>query len=93
MQTQQEISQACNARWQGRTIDVLVEGHGTTEEGETLLVGRSFRDAPEVDGQVFIWGAAPVGSLVRMHITHADVYDLWGTETEVLTTETATAGS
>jgi ribosomal protein S12 methylthiotransferase len=93
MQTQQEISQACNARWQGRTIDVLVEGHGTTEEGETLLVGRSFRDAPEVDGQVFIWGAAPVGSLVRTHITHADVYDLWGTEAEALTTETATAGS
>jgi ribosomal protein S12 methylthiotransferase len=91
MQTQQEIAQACNARWQGQTIDVLVEGHGTTEEGETILVGRSFRDAPEVDGQVFVWGTAPVGSIISTQVTHADVYDLWGIESHMPRMEMAPA--
>ncbi len=79
MQLQQEISKARNQRWKGRIVEVLVEGHGTAEDGRSLLVGRSFRDAPEVDGQVFVWGEAPVGQLIRAHITHAAEYDLWGT--------------
>jgi ribosomal protein S12 methylthiotransferase len=32
------------------------EGTGSDDEGRPLLVGRSFRDAPAVDGQVFAWG-------------------------------------
>ncbi|NJO83126.1 MAG: MiaB/RimO family radical SAM methylthiotransferase [Blastochloris sp.] len=78
MQQQQAISHAQNQRWKGREMTVLVEGHGTTEDGNRLLVGRSFRDAPEVDGQVFVWGEAPVGQFVRACITHAAEYDLWG---------------
>jgi ribosomal protein S12 methylthiotransferase len=78
MQHQQEIAWQCNQHWQGQLLDVLVEGHGTTEDGQPLLVGRSFRDAPEVDGQVFVWGSAPVGSLVRAQISQATEYDLWG---------------
>lgn len=78
MQLQQQISLACNRRWQGRTIRVLVEGQGTTDDGRPLVVGRSFRDAPEVDGQVFAWGAAPVGSFVSVRITQPLEYDLWG---------------
>jgi len=63
---------------------VLVEGQGTAEpttssgEAAPLVVGRSFRDAPEVDGQVFVWGSAPVGSFVNVRITKATEYDLWG---------------
>jgi ribosomal protein S12 methylthiotransferase len=78
MQHQQEIAWQSNQRWQGQVLDVLVEGHGATEDGQPLLVGRSFRDAPEVDGQVFVWGSAPVGSLVRAQIIQATEYDLWG---------------
>jgi ribosomal protein S12 methylthiotransferase len=78
MQQQQAISHERNQRWEGRALDVLVEGHGTTDDGQPLLVGRSFRDAPEVDGQVFVWGEAPVGSMVRAQIGHAAEYDLWG---------------
>ncbi|NJK79721.1 MAG: 30S ribosomal protein S12 methylthiotransferase RimO [Chloroflexaceae bacterium] len=78
MQTQQPISYERNRRWEGRTITVLVEGKGETEDGQPLLVGRSFRDAPEVDGQVFIWGEAPAGSMIQATITEATAYDLWG---------------
>jgi ribosomal protein S12 methylthiotransferase len=89
MQLQQAISQARNQIWQGQELTVLVEGHGTTDDGQTLLVGRSFRDAPEVDGQVFVWGSAPVGSFVRACITHAAEYDLWGEDaTNQATTHT-----
>ncbi len=78
MQLQQAISLRRNEEWQGRSLLVLVEGQGTTDDGQPLSVGRSFRDAPEVDGQVFIWGQAPLGKRVEVQITHATEYDLWG---------------
>jgi ribosomal protein S12 methylthiotransferase len=78
MRLQQGISLARNRRWEGRTIRVLVEGQGATDDGDPLVVGRSFRDAPEVDGQVFAWGTAPVGSFIDVHITRGAEYDLWG---------------
>ncbi len=78
MRLQQGISLACNRQWEGRVLEVLVEGEGMTEDGQSLVVGRSFRDAPEVDGQVFAEGQASMGSRIQVQITHADVYDLWG---------------
>jgi ribosomal protein S12 methylthiotransferase len=78
MQLQQDVSQRRNARWRGRTLRMLVEGQGTSEDGKPLVVGRSFRDAPEVDGQVFAWGVAPAGSFVDVRVTQPTAYDLWG---------------
>jgi len=78
MQLQQGISLERNRRWQGRTIPMLIEGQGTAEDGRPLVVGRSFRDAPEVDGQVFAWGTAALGSFVTVRVTQAIEYDLWG---------------
>jgi ribosomal protein S12 methylthiotransferase len=78
MQLQQGVSLARNKRWEGRIIRMLVEGQGASDDGNPLIVGRSFRDAPEVDGQVFAWGTAPVGSFVDMRVTQALEYDLWG---------------
>jgi len=78
MRLQQGISLARNQRWQGRTIQMLVEGQGKSDDGAPLVVGRSFRDAPEVDGQVFAWGTAPAGSFVNVRVTQALEYDLWG---------------
>jgi ribosomal protein S12 methylthiotransferase len=83
MQLQQRVSLARNARWDSRTIRVLVEGQGTSDDGAPLIVGRSFRDAPEVDGQVFAWGTAQPGSFVNVRVTRALEYDLWG---ELVTT-------
>ena len=78
MQLQQSVSLARNRRWEGRTIRMLVEGQGESEDHRPLVVGRSFRDAPEIDGQVFAWGGAPVGSFVSVRVTQALEYDLWG---------------
>jgi ribosomal protein S12 methylthiotransferase len=78
MQLQQRVSLARNQRWYGRTLRVLVEGQGTSDDGAPLVVGRSFRDAPEVDGQVFAWGVAQPGSFVNVRVTQALEYDLWG---------------
>ncbi|MEI6777753.1 MAG: 30S ribosomal protein S12 methylthiotransferase RimO [Chloroflexales bacterium] len=78
MQLQQGISRERSHRWLGRSIDVLIEGHGSADDGRPMAVGRSFRDAPEVDGQVFVWGKSPVGDIVTVRVTQATHYDLWG---------------
>jgi ribosomal protein S12 methylthiotransferase len=78
MQLQQRISLERNKLWEGRTIQVLVEGQGAADDGAPLIVGRSFRDAPEVDGQVFAWGTAAPGSFATVRVTQALDYDLWG---------------
>jgi ribosomal protein S12 methylthiotransferase len=78
MQLQQRVSLARNRRWDGRTIKMLVEGQGASDSGAPLVVGRSFRDAPEVDGQVFAWGVAQPGSFIQVRVTQALEYDLWG---------------
>jgi ribosomal protein S12 methylthiotransferase len=78
MQLQQQISRQKQQRWIGRTLDVLVEGNGQTDRGADLSIGRSFRDAPEIDGQIFVSGKHPIGSKVTVSIDRAGDYDLWG---------------
>jgi ribosomal protein S12 methylthiotransferase len=73
MELQQGISLELNRAWVGRRMDILVEGR---QKG--LMVGRSFRDAPEVDGVVLLEGDAPLGAMVRARITGALPYDLTG---------------
>ncbi len=85
MALQQGISLARNQAWVGRTLDVLVEGYGQAEDeagnplDEVISVGRSFRDAPEIDGYVLVEGRLPVGEIVPVRITGAMAYDLVGT--------------
>jgi len=52
--------------------------HGLRTKDHGLLVGRSFRDAPEVDGLVLATGQAAVGTIVPVRLTAASPYDLWG---------------
>lgn len=78
MALQQQVSLQRNRRWEGRTLQILVEGQGTSDDGRPLVVGRSFRDAPEVDGQVFAWGVVAPGQFAEVRITQALEYDLWG---------------
>jgi ribosomal protein S12 methylthiotransferase len=70
---QQEISRQRNQEQVGRTLTVLTEG---AQQG--LTVGRSYRDAPEIDGLVLVEGAQPVGTFVPVTITRALEYDLVG---------------
>jgi ribosomal protein S12 methylthiotransferase len=77
MAAQQRISLARNQAQVGRTFDVLIEGAGELTNRKGLVsLGRSYRDAPEVDGMVVIPGVLPVGQLARVRITGAMEYDL-----------------
>jgi ribosomal protein S12 methylthiotransferase len=81
MRFQQPISLARNRLWVGKTMRVLIEGY--TADGK-YAIGRSHRDAPDVDGLVYVRNctAAP-GEFVEVRITDADVYDVWGEACEV----------
>jgi ribosomal protein S12 methylthiotransferase len=74
MELQQGISMQINQSYVGRTLDVLVEG-----KDKGIAIGRSYRDAPEIDGMVFIEGDAKIGSIVPVRISGAMAYDLTGT--------------
>jgi ribosomal protein S12 methylthiotransferase len=78
MTTQQAVSLDRNRHWIGRSLHILVEGSGTADDGTPLVVGRSFRDAPEIDGLVWARGSAPAGSFVEVQVEQATAYDLWG---------------
>lgn len=78
MTLQQPISLAKNQAFVGRTLPVLVEGQGEVEGGGVVSIGRSYRDAPEIDGLVLIEGEIPAGELVPVNITGAMAYDLVG---------------
>ncbi|MEY2817542.1 MAG: hypothetical protein RL275_1005 [Chloroflexota bacterium] len=73
MELQQNISLQVNQSYVGKTLDVLVEGF---DNG--ISVGRSYRDAPEVDGYVVVEGKAKVGDIVPVRVTGAFAYDLTG---------------
>ncbi len=75
MQVQTGISLARNQKFIGRTLDVLIEG---VDEENQISIGRSFRDAPEIDGLVVVEGLAPVGELVKVSINSAMTHDLVG---------------
>ncbi|MGA9350082.1 MAG: 30S ribosomal protein S12 methylthiotransferase RimO, partial [Anaerolineae bacterium] len=73
MELQQGISLARNRQMMGQTLDVLVEG-----SGDGLSVGRSYHDAPEVDGLVLVKEELPIAEMVPVLITGAMEYDLIG---------------
>jgi ribosomal protein S12 methylthiotransferase len=75
MLQQQRISLARNQAMVGRTLTTLIEG---VDEKQGLSFGRSFRDAPEVDGLVIIEGIIPPGQMVPVKISGALEYDLTG---------------
>ena len=75
MELQQNISLQVNQSFVGKTLDVLIEGY---DEEQHVSIGRSYRDAPEIDGMVFIEGDAEVGAIIPVRITGAMAYDLTG---------------
>ncbi|MEY3369857.1 MAG: hypothetical protein RLZZ361_527, partial [Cyanobacteriota bacterium] len=83
MQLQQQISLEKNQDYLGATLKVLVEHLEELPDGSYRAVARSFRDAPEIDGQVYINLAndeihpAP-GEFIDITIDACDEYDLFG---------------
>ena len=84
MALQQGISLKRNRAQVGRSLDVLIEGRG-----DGLSIGRSYRDAPEVDGMVLIQQELPTGQRIPVEITGAMEYDLLGRPVEPALAEAA----
>ena len=82
MSIQSKISEETNQALEGKELDILVEGRD--EEQQTIAVGRSYREAPEVDGQVYIEGDtdSKPGDIVRVRVTQGFTYDVVGEPVE-----------
>lgn len=77
MELQQEIAFDQAQKMVGRTLTVLIEGKIS---GENAYIGRSYMDAPNVDGYVFVNTEEELlsGDFVKVRITGAVEYDLLG---------------
>ena len=78
MSLQCKISEELNQELEGKELEVLVEGR--MEEQENVVCGRSYREAPEVDGQIFVEGDADSkpGDIIRVKIVQGFTYDAVG---------------
>jgi ribosomal protein S12 methylthiotransferase len=85
MAAAQAASFRANQSLVGTVQEVLIEGEGELD-GRAVRVGRSRRDAPEVDGVVFVNGPGTTGELVEVRVTAALDYDLVGEPTGVVAT-------
>jgi ribosomal protein S12 methylthiotransferase len=77
METQQEAAFRWSQRQVGKELQVLIDGPDPEVPNHAL--GRSYADAPDIDGVVRVKGKGlRAGDLVRARITGADGYDLAG---------------
>ncbi len=78
LELQARVSLRKNQRFVGKTLEVLVDE--LPEPG--LAVGRTYRDAPGVDGVVYVEtdGTVRVGERIPVRILRADTYDLHGVQ-------------
>ena len=85
MQLQQEISTQKLQSRIGQIMTVLVD---ELEAEYPVAVARSYADAPEIDGNVFVEdidrNTIKAGDLLRVKITDADEYDLYAELIEIL---------
>ncbi|OKP43610.1 ribosomal protein S12 methylthiotransferase [Aeromonas allosaccharophila] len=74
MELQQQVSIRKLARKVGQEMTIIIDE--VDEEGAT---GRSFADAPEIDGLVYLNGETSLkpGDMVKVRIDESDEYDLW----------------
>lgn len=69
MEFQRELSKERNKLFVGKVLRVLVE---------KPRAGRSYRDAPEIDGLVYLDKDVKIGNFVDVKIEKAGDHDLWG---------------
>ncbi|MCD7779445.1 MAG: 30S ribosomal protein S12 methylthiotransferase RimO [Candidatus Gastranaerophilales bacterium] len=76
MEIQQQVSKEINEKLTGKKIECIVE----TVNDTNIAIGRTYKDAPEVDGIIYVKTEAPVnpGDIITVKITGAKEYDLFG---------------
>ena len=78
MAIQAQVSEEIHIDMEGKVLDVVIEGFD--EENKNLACGRSYREAPEIDGSIYIEDAAgiKVGEFVKVRIVQGFTYELVG---------------
>lgn len=78
MALQAQISEGIHKDTEGQTLEVLVEG--IEEDGSGLHYGRSYREAPDIDGLVFIENPGDIkpGCFVKVNILQGFTYESVG---------------
>lgn len=76
MSLQCQISEQLNQQLEGTVLDVLIEQVSTDQE--TVVSGRSYREAPDVDGQIYIENAADCkpGDVIKAKVVQGFTYDV-----------------
>lgn len=76
MATQCVISEEINQSYEGEHLTVLVEGKDSEQEG--LSYGRSYREAPDIDGKIFIENEPDpqIGEFIETEVIQGFTYDL-----------------
>ena len=74
MELSAAISEDKNAELVGRELDVIIEGYVPDDD---CYVARSYRDAPDVDGLVYLKSERELisGSILPVKLTKSDIYD------------------
>ena len=77
MSVQSKISETKNIAMEGKVVDVLVEGR---DADQNIAYGRTYREAPEVDGLVYIEGdtESKPGDMIKVRISQGFDYDVVG---------------
>ncbi len=77
MEASEQVVFRQNEKWIGQEMDVIVDGYLPEDE---VYVGRTYRDAPDVDGCVFFRSDGEIvsGTVLTVRITEAAGYDLIG---------------
>ena len=81
MELSAEVSEDINSGFVGCDMDVIIEGYLPDED---VYAARSYRDAPDVDGLIYLKSDSELmsGSIRRVTVTGSDVYDLTAKLTE-----------
>lgn len=76
MALQCQISEELNRNLEGQVLDILVES--IDEQTPGTIAGRSYREAPDVDGKVFVENAADVkvGQFIKAKVAQGFTYDV-----------------
>lgn len=76
MALQAEISEELHQDLEGKELDVVIEGFD--EENPSLAVARSYREAPDIDGSIFVENAdnLHIGEFAKVRILQGFTYEL-----------------
>lgn len=76
MALQAEISEELHQEMEGKELTVVIEGFD--EENPQLAIARSYREAPEIDGNIFVENAADlqVGQFVKVRVVQGFTYEM-----------------